>query len=66
MDLRGYGGGAAVSGAWLGFIDFGLRTGYSLLATDQCNEDDSFWFIGAYIFWGLVKDFWCLVFMGVS
>ena len=37
--------GAAVSGAWLGFIDFGLRTGYSLLTTDQCNEEDSFWFI---------------------
>ena len=45
MDLRGVPRGTAVSGAWLGFIDFGLRTGYSLLATDQCNEDDSFWFI---------------------
>ena len=38
---------AAVSGAWLEFVDFGLRTGYSLLATDQCNEDNSFWFIGS-------------------
>lgn len=49
MDLKGVGWGAAVSGAV--FIDFGLRTGYPLLTTDQCNEDDSFWFIvSLYIF----------------
>lgn len=48
------GRGAAASGA--PFIDFGLRTGYRLLATDQCNEDDSFWFTVS-LFWGLVRDF---------